>query len=211
MPALAPLLTPAPRLRPVFTVVASAGSNLLPRITPRQLVLVRLHDEAARESLVQEWMPVVEAEARRHARQGGPADDLQAEGALALWEAALQYDPQRHRTAPERYIHNHIHRRVRRAYREAMGFDRPLHLLPDTGAPDRRFEAAERAMDLHRAMESLKPVERDHLTHYLRLTLAGLGPDEAARTLARRHGESFAATKKRMARIRRKLREKVAP
>lgn len=196
--------------RPSFTLVVSAGGQL-PRVTPRQLILIRLGDPAAQEAFLHDWLPYVEIETRRYAHKGAPAEELQSEGNLALWEAVHQYDPTKHRTAPERYIHNQIHRKVRRAYREAMGFDRPLQPAADTGAPDHRFDTAERTADLAAAMKTLRPVERDQLTQYLRLTMQGLGPDEAARALAARQGGSFAAIKKRMERLRRKVREKVAP
>lgn len=212
---LAHLLQPArspAAPRPSFTVLCAAGQSAQPpRVTLRQLLLLRLQDPITQEAFLQDWMPLVEGEARRYAYKGAAEEELQAEGALALWEAVHQYDTRKHRTTPERYIHNQVHRRVRRAYQAAMGFDRPTELPAEVAAPDHRFEAVEQAADLKQAMASLRPVERDHLTQYLRLTLQGYGPDEAARTLARRHGDTFAATKKRMERLRRKVKEKVAP
>jgi RNA polymerase sigma factor (sigma-70 family) len=207
--ALAHFVAPA-SVRPSFSVICGAGSFTGPAVTIRQLVRIRLQDEAAREAYLRQWLPVVEREARRYANLGGLADDLTAEGALALWEAALQYDPQRHHTAPERYIHNQIHRRVRQGYQAAMGF-RGLKVVPvETVEREARheegFAAAERQADLARAVEGLRAGEQAEFQAYLRLALSGMGPDEAARALAVRQGESFAACKKRIERLRRKVR-----
>ena len=81
-------VVPRPALRPNFPVIQGAVRGELPRLPLRQLVLVRMGDELARQALLERWLPVVEQEARRYARAGGPAEDLAAEGALALWEAA---------------------------------------------------------------------------------------------------------------------------
>jgi RNA polymerase sigma factor (sigma-70 family) len=174
---------------------------------------IRLGNESTRQAFVEAWLPIVAEEARRYAARGGSAEELRAEGALALWEAVLGYGPQRHRTTPERYIGNQIHRRVRRLYREQMGFGRPgalpLALAAPVGAPDRQFSAAEQRADLAAAIGSLEPVEQAHLTRYLRLVELGAGPDEAARQLARGGGGSYAAWKKRIARVRRKLKKRL--
>jgi hypothetical protein len=205
---------PRPELRPSFPVVQGAVRGELPRLPLRQLILVRMGDELARQALLEAWLPVVEQEARRYARAGGPADELEAEGALALWEAALHYDPQRHRTAPERYVQNHIHRRVRRLYRELQGYQGPklvpVEAMAVRAADEAGYAAVERTLDVAGALAELKPAERQQFEQYLGLALAGMGPDEAARALAVQQEETFAAAKKRLERIRRRVRERLS-
>jgi len=209
-----PATPPAPR-RPAFTVLAGAGASpsRLPGTSLRDLIRIRLGEEPVRAAFVEAWQHVLENEVAHYARRGGPAEELQAEGALALWEAALQYDPQVHRTTPERYIHNHIHRRIRSAYREAQGFDRP-DLIPLEWAPvqvssDGAFAASEQQADLDAAVGALRPAEQEQFSQYMGLALSGMGPDEAARVLAARHGDSFAACKKRLERLRRRVRSRL--
>jgi RNA polymerase sigma factor (sigma-70 family) len=201
--------------RSLGVVQGAAAGARLPHVSMRQLVLVRTGDEAARQELLETWLPLVGQEARRYARTGGPEEELAQEGALALWEAALQYDPQRHRTAPERYLHNAIHRRVRRDYREAMGYAGeklvPVETLEQEKVSEAGYGAAERHADLAGALAALKPAEREQFEQYLGLALAGMGPDEAARAMASQAGGSFAANKKRLERIRRRVKERLSP
>lgn len=190
-----------------------AGPSL-PRVDLRSLIRLRLGDEAVKEAFVQTWAPLVQTEAKRYARRGGSAEDLNAEGMLALWEAALHYDAGRHRTAPERFIHNQVHRRVREAYRRSMSFEAPaqvpLELVPNAGASETGFTAAEERTDLEAAAGGLAPAERETFTRYARLAAAGAGPDEAARALAGSGGVGFAAWKKRIERVRKKLRNQLS-
>lgn len=207
--AYAYLSAPAvPAGRPRFTLVAAAGPHL-PRVTWREIIQLRLAAPEIQEGFVRDWLPVVEQEARRYTRQGGPADELFAEGSLALWEAVQQYNPQQHRTAPAQYIQNHVHRRVRRAYREAMGYGRPetapAEALALVGRPDQRLAAVESAVDLAGSVAELKPGEQAEFATFARMALSGMGPDEAARAMSAGGSRSFAATKKRLERIRRKV------
>lgn len=184
-----------------------------PRVDLRTLVSIRLGRIQEIESFLGSWEPVLAEEARRYARRGGPEEDLRAEGALALWEAALQYDPSRHRTAPEQYIRNHIHRRVRSAYGRAVGFGQPreirLDLVMPLQATESGYSQADHSVDLSTAMAGLGTEEQKHLKEYLALASGGAGPDEAARMLSDGNGESFAAWKKRIERLRRKLRDRL--
>lgn len=199
--------------QPSFRLVAGAraGSDNLPRLTWRWLIQIRMGDEEARRTFVEAWGPVIDQEVQRYAAKGGDGDELAAEGALALWEAATQYDPQRHKTSPERYIANHLHWRVRRRFREEAGYTRPaavpLHLVELPPRTDERFSAIEQRLDLAAVVEALAPTEQAAFARYLQFAGRGLGPDEAARMLAHQEGGSFAAWKKRLERVRHKVRE----
>lgn len=212
MLALAPVVhsLPTPPRRPRFLLVGTASGPALPRTTLRQLIRLRLADPVVLEQFLQDWKPVVENEVRRYGARGGPADDLTGEANLALWEAAMQYDPQRHHTVPEHYIQNHIHRRVRRAYRDALGFDRPAQVpaevLERVTRPDEQLHAVEQQADLSRAVAQLEPAEQAQFQRFTDLALSGMGPDEAARAMATTDGATFAAAKKRLERLRKKVR-----
>lgn len=200
--------------RPAFQVMAGGGEPHLPQLSWRWLIQIRLGDEAARQAFLEAWGPVVDQEVRRYAAKGGDAEELEAEGNLALWEGALEYDPQRLRTSPERYIANRIHKQVRRRYREQAGYHRPatevgLELVDPPARLEERFGLAERRADLSAAVGGLAPAEQALFEGYLRLVDAGHGPDEAARLLAHQEGGSFAAWKKRLERARRKVRERM--
>lgn len=187
----------------------AAGSFTLPEICR-----LREGDPAVQERYVSQFWPEVEREAGHYARRGGDRDDLTGEGALALWEAAFHYDPRKHRTDFAGYVRNTVHRRVRRAYRRQMGFDRPVERLqPQPGAaeapaagPGAGTEAVEQRLDLAGALRSLAPEQRAELGEYLAAVAAeGLAPEEAARRLASRHGRTPAAAKKRIQRARRRV------
>jgi RNA polymerase sigma factor (sigma-70 family) len=197
----------------LFRLVSGAERDRLPPLNWRLLVQIRLGDEPARHAFLEAWGPVVDQEVRRYAAKGGDPEELAAEGYLALWEAANQYDPQRHKTSPERYIANHIHKRIRRRYRAEAGYTGPVPLPLEAAEPqphfERRFVQIEQRLDLAAAVGALPAVERATLDRYLRLAEGGLGPDEAARVLARQEGGSFAAWKKRLERLRRKVRERL--
>jgi RNA polymerase sigma factor (sigma-70 family) len=200
-----------PRCGPQFTLVGTAsGGPALPRTTLRQLILLRIaEDPQVAERFLQEWQPALENEVRRYGARGGPLEDLTGEANLALWEAAMQYDPQKHRTAPEHYIQNHIHRRVRTAYRDSQGFDQPeqapAEALDRIARHDEQLHAVEQQADLTRAVGQLEPAEQDQFHRYAALALSGMGPDEAARAMAATDGASFAAAKKRLERLRKKV------
>lgn len=204
---------PSDRLTPAFRLVAGSGGEGLPRLTWRWLIQIRMGDQEARQTFLEAWGPVVDQEVRRYAARGGDPEELAAEGLLALWEGATQYDPQRHRTSPERYIANHLHRRVRHRFLEEAGYDRPLSLPLDVlgplPQPDERIAAAERRIDLEVAVGALPVAEQATFARYLRLAEAGLGPDEAASLLAQQEGGSFAAWKKRLERSRQRVRERL--
>lgn len=214
---LAPVLRLLPQVvaprRPQLAVISSCAAIRLPAVSLRDLLRIRMGEPVVVESYLSDWMPVIEAEVRWYAARGGPAEELQAEGALALWEAALQYDPQTHRSAPARYIHNHIHRRVRKAYRDSRGFDRPaavpLELVPAQARPDEGYAASEQKADLEAAVQHLGPAEQEQFRTYLGLALSGMGPDEAARVVSARYGTTFEAGKKRLERLRRRVKEKL--
>lgn len=200
---------------PNIRAVAGGGGFNLPRLSLRWLIQIRMGDETARQAFLEAWGPVIDQEVHRYAAKGGDREELEAEGNLALWEGAMEYDPQRHRTAPERYIANRLHKQVRRRYLEQAGYDRPVSSIPleRLEAPPRveeRYAAIEQRADLATAVSGLAPGEQALFERYLALAGAGLGPDEAARLLASQEGGSFAAWKKRLERTRRKLRERLS-
>lgn len=186
-----------------------AGVERAPQLDLRTLIRLRLGNAEVQDAFIGQWEPLVEQEALRYARRGGPEEDLKAEGMLALWEAIVTYQPGKHRTAPEQYIANQVHRRVRTAYRKAMGFDRPrqvgLDLAERAGETEVGYSVTERKVDLQRAIAHLRPTEQQQLRQYLSLAASGLGPDEAAGALAQESGETPAAWKKRLQRVRSKL------
>lgn len=194
--------------------VALAAPASLP---PDGDVLRRLRagDREAQEQFVGHFWPDVQQEAARYARRGGPREDLLAEGALALWEAALAYDPDRHGTDLPTYVRNAVHRRVRRAYRKAMGFDAapeaPLDWVAGMMAVEVRYASAEDRADLDRALLALPQRDRAVMRQFVALSLQGFGPDEAAQELSRRHGGTPAAWKKRLQRGRRRLQRRLRP
>lgn len=176
------------------------------------LIRVRLGDERAQQEYLAFFWPEVEQEARRYASRGGSREDLAGEGALALWEAAFRYDPSRHRTDLPAFVRNHVHRSVRRAYRKAMGYDQakvvPLETMDRAPVSEDGYGAAETRFDLEQARAKLGEQERAALGEYLSLVrTGGAGPDQAAGELARRHGGTSAAWKKRLQRTRRKVQE----
>jgi DNA-directed RNA polymerase specialized sigma24 family protein len=216
-PGMSPVTDPKPHLRLVTPLSTAGGSGplTLPRLTLRHLIQIRIGDDTVRETFFRQWERVIQDEARHYAARGGQEEELRAEGGLALWEAALQYDPQRHTTTPARYVRNHIHRNIRRAYRDLMGFGQSptlsLEMLPPVATPERRYAEREDAVDLDQAVQGLATKEREQFNSYLYLASSGHGPDEAARILAASSGESYAAWKKRIARVRRKVRQQLAP
>jgi len=60
-----------------------------------------------------------------------------------------------------------------------------------------------------RAIAAFHPAEQEQFNQYLGLALSGMGPDQAARVIAARCGDSFGACKKRLERIRRRLRTRM--
>jgi DNA-directed RNA polymerase specialized sigma24 family protein len=215
MQALAQRLAPAVTA-PRSNLVALAGGDPygLPRLSWRWLIQIRMGDEEARRTFLEAWGPVIDQEVHRYASKGGDPDELAAEGNLAVWEGALEYAPHRHRTTPERYIANRLHKRVRQRYLEEAGYTRPvraveLDLVEPASRCEEGFVAVEQQIDLASAVGALSPGEQAAFERYLRLVEAGHGPDEAARILAHQEGGSFAAWKKRLERTRRKVRTKL--
>lgn len=188
-------------------IMASAEPGL------QTLLRLRLGDLQSQEEYLARFWPDLEREVRRYTRRGGPADELLAEGALALWEAAFAYDPRRHRTPVVDFVTNQVHRRVRQAYRQAMGFRQPpplpLQNVERLPADPDRFSALETRLDLERAQALLPAPDREVLRHYLPLT--PLGPVGAAACLAQRHGGTAAAWRKRLQRTRQRLRRLLGP
>jgi DNA-directed RNA polymerase specialized sigma24 family protein len=121
----------------------------------------------AEEAFIAYFWPLVTSEARRYGRVGGDVDELMGEASLALWEAAVQYRQDHHRTTFSEYVKNHVHRRVRRAYLKGRGYDGtpvpiPLHPnWPDTSADP--LSLAEWRFDLNQALRSLEHDERSAL------------------------------------------------
>ena len=209
---LAPAITHRPS-RALWLLLQQMRLAAAPRLVAGQapgfetLLQLRRGVALAREEYVDWFWPEVQRQARHYARRGGPEEELVAEGALALWEAAFQYDPRRHETSVDAYVKNQVHRRIRRAYRRAMGYTGarvvPLERaeeLPAAGAP---LIAVEARLDLERAQASLSPADQAVLQRWL--PVAGAGPKQAARQLARRHGGTPAAWKKRLQRTRQRL------
>lgn len=184
----------------------------------RLLLAVRDGNAEAQEAYVRGLWPEVERNAGYYAARGGAREDLAAEGALALWEAAFGYDPHRHRSDPESFVRNQIHRRVRRAYRQALGFALgevmvvPLDAdAPLAGAED-GFVDVEARIDLARGLSHLSERDRLLIADYLSLVEEqGLGPEEAAGRIAAEAGRSKAAVKKQVQRARRRLSAMVSP
>ena len=191
-----------PRVPPV-----RLGSMVLPRYGWSDIVEVREAAPARRDAFVESLWPLVTAESARYARLGGNQEELEAEGALALWEGVLSYDPLAHRTDPVRYLVNRVHQRVRRAYRAERGYDRAGAVLSaepapqDTEAtPDPRSQdallLAEWWIDLESSCEGLSESDRMRLAP----TLTALKAGEAPRA------PSGPADRKRLSRLRRRLR-----
>lgn len=198
------LLLAARHWRPVL--MATASGPWYPSI-----LRLRLGDPREQERYVAYFWPYLQSEVQRYARIGGPEEELQAEGALALWEAAFQYAPSRHRTDLPDYVRNHIHRRVRQAYRKARGYqgEKVVPLTRLAELPDHRTDLsdAEQRLDLKAAQARLEPADHQTWGLYQRLAVSGLGPDQASQRLARDHGGTPAAWKKRIQRTRQKLRQ----
>lgn len=197
---------------PPLRAVAGGGDRTLPRLSWRWLVQIRLGDEAARQAFLEAWGPVIDQEVHRYTRKGGDPEELAAEANLALWEGAMAYDPHRHRTTPERYIANRLHKRIRRSYLEQTGYDRsaretPLDLVDAPAVTEERYAAVEQRIDLAEAVGGLAPRDQSLFRRYLLLAEGGHGPDEAARLVAQQAGGSFGAWKKRLERVRRKVRK----
>lgn len=115
------------------------------------------------DAFVAQFWPMVQSEARRYGRAGGDTEELVAEGALALWEAAINFRAAVHQTAFTTYVKNHVHRRIRRAYLKAQGYQNPVSIVPLLhDAPDATdpVSLAEWHMDLSQAVKSLSAADR---------------------------------------------------
>lgn len=150
------------------------------------------------EAYIANFWPMVSQEARRYARSGGDLDDLMGEGALALWEAVFGYGPRRHRTTFTAYVKNHIHQRIRRAYRREQGYHHGSKIVPlsdhQGGQVDDTMDATEWAIDLAQALSELPTRDREILQ--IRQLPASNHPD-------------YETTRKRRQRARLRLREQL--
>ena len=203
-------------------ICAAAGPSEETRRRPRPAVDLRLllrvrgGDPEAQEAYVEGLWPEVERNAGYYGARGGSRDDLVSEGALALWEAAFSYDPHRHRSDAESFVRSQIHRRVRRAYRAALGYSQggvPVQPLGDDDAPpaaEEGFGDVETRIDLAQGLVHLSERERGLISAYLSLVeKGGLGSEEAVARIAAAAGMTRAAVKKRVQRARRRLSELV--
>lgn len=111
------------------------------------------------DAYVAAFWPYIEQQASRYARAGGDRDDLIGEGALALWESAVSYTPQKHRTRFSDYVKNNVHRRIRRAYLAHKGYMRSsigqTALDERMPVPEDALDAAESSLDVAQAIRSL--------------------------------------------------------
>lgn len=164
------LLTEKPRsLWSLIVLMADADTQIAAGAWSDDLLpaLRRGHIEVE-EAFVAFFWPLLQSEVRRYGRIGGEADELTGEASLALWEAAVQYRPDRHRTEFSTYVKNHLHRRVRRAYLKEHHYDGsptiiPLHPdMPDSSGDP--FSLTEWRLDLIQAIGSLDSDDRGSLT-----------------------------------------------
>ena len=118
------------------------------------------------EAFVAHFWPQIAEDARRYGRLGGQVDDLQGEGALALWESVFAYQPWRHRTTFTDYAKNTVHQRIRREYLKQRNRDERLNesSLKHASGRDENFTEAECFLDFAHALQSLSPEERLALT-----------------------------------------------
>ena len=127
----------------------------------RTLLALRGGQTWAQDLYLETFWPVLESEVRRYVGIGGDGEELHQEAALALWEAALRYDPDRHRTQINKFVANHIHRMVREQYVKSLHRKQHQVLLEDDLSPfaqnrDNPLDGAETQIDLHRALLKLR-------------------------------------------------------
>lgn len=157
------------RVSPLWGALQAAWLGALPPVSAAWhdglLPDLRRGRIEVQEAFVAHFWPQIVEESRRYGRAGGDRDDLMGEGALALWESVFGYRPTRHRTTFSDYVHNAVHQRIRRAYRKQLHQDQPVdeRILERTGTPDSDLAAAEWALDIARAVETLSPDERKAL------------------------------------------------
>ncbi|NMP23700.1 sigma-70 family RNA polymerase sigma factor [Sulfobacillus harzensis] len=136
----------------LWRVLQSAWSGSLPPIAMAwhdgQLPELRRGWMEVQEAFVVHfWLHII-AESTRYGSAGGDVDDLQGEGALALWEAVCAFRPAHHQTTFSEYVENTIHQRIRRAYLKQRRRDERLN---------------ERTLDIAQAVQSLRPDDRKAL------------------------------------------------
>ncbi len=148
------------------------------------LYRVRNGDNTAQREYIDRYWAVVEREATRYARRGGPHEDLRGEGALALWEAVFLFNPARIRIPLDRYVANHIHQRVRRAYVRAMGYGDRSRVIPlsdvavnDASTEDEAIGAAEQLYDVLKAAREMAGADRAVIEAALDREYRGLGSE----------------------------------
>lgn len=173
----------------------------------RQLQAVRLGHHEAVEAYVSTFWPVVEREAHRYARLGGSYEDLSGEAALALWEAAMSYDPRRLRSSLNKYVSNMIHQRVRRAYVKERHWRQHQEGLPqDLPVEERALSRWEAHRDLKEARSQLSSGDQALFDQWSALQREGLSDMQIAQRLACRENTYPSTMQKRWQRLRHRLR-----
>ena len=84
--------------RPAYPADPQGGGDRLARSREDRRLLARYHhegDPAAREALVQRFLPLARQLARRYQRGGEPLDDLVQVASLGLLKAIDRFDPER--------------------------------------------------------------------------------------------------------------------
>lgn len=167
---------------------SGGGSPGSSQVTALDLERARRGDQEAQDAVISALWPLLVGESHRYGRRGGAEDELLGEAAAALWEAVVAYDPRRHKTDPERYLANHVHQRVRRAYLAERGYTRGSSVIPLPAPPTRWTEAAdptalaalswvEWRIDLESAIASQRPADQAHLAS-LRRVMGVEGPHD---------------------------------
>ncbi len=176
----------------------------------RTLLALRQGEIAQQEQYLSAFWPVLEKEVGHYARIGGDKEELHQEAALALWEAAFQYQPTRHRTTVENFVRNHIHRKVRQTYLKSVAHyaqhqsigteeQKLYHIF------DQDLNAVDMRTDLQTAFRQLNEKDQTVLATFVQLSVVdGMGIEEASRRLAHLHGGTSAKWKKTIQRLRKK-------
>lgn len=196
-----------------LTVSQTRAESLLTTGAPgsvwpaRQLQALRLGHHEAVEAYVKTFWPVVEREAHRYARLGGSYEDLSGEAALALWEAAMSYDPHRLRSSLHKYVSNTIHQRVRRAYAKERQWRQHQEDLPqDLSVEESALSRWEAHRDLSAARSQLSSRDQVLFDRWSALKREGLSDRLIAQRLACRANTFPGTIQKRWQRLRRRLR-----
>ncbi len=186
---------------------AGVGNSILPHgFEFKTLVQLRLGRVEAQEQYLAAFWPVLEHEVRRYSHKGGCREELQAEAALALWEAAFQYQPTVHRTSVSAFVANRIHQKVRKSYLQAVQ-PQSLAFLSlenvEASSVDPALSAVELKADLDSALLELPKKHQTALKQFVHLAVdRGLTLEEAAQQLTRSQGGTPSGWKKKVQRLR---------